>query len=86
MTRDEERAILIAKFDRDVAKRSRIMRLLLATDQWFSVLLWNSSQDETISSHVGRRIKDGKANWFDYKLCSVLKWIQSEHCKRSEGE
>ena len=81
-TRDD----LIAKFENDVAKRSRGLRLLLAIDQLFSVLIWNSSQDETISSRVGRRIADGEAFWIEKKLCSVLRLFESKHCIKSEGE
>ena len=74
-----DKDILIAKFNNDVAKRSRLMRLLLVLDQLGNVLFFNGSQDETISSHIGRT---GKAKW----LCSLLKKIQSKHCLRSRGE
>ena len=83
---ENERNILIAKFDRDVAKRSRVQRLLLVIDQFFAVLFWNASQDETVSSHIGRRIKEGKATWFDRKLCCLLKKLESNHCYLSLGE
>ena len=83
---ENERNILIAKFDRDVAKRSRVQRLLLVIDQFFAVLLWNASQDETISSHIGRKIKKGEATWFDRKLCCFLKKLESNHCFVSLGE
>ena len=82
----KEQEVLFKKFDRDVKKRSRLLRLLLATDQWFSVLLWNSSQDETISSNIHRRQKANKANWFDNKVCYLLKKIESKHCLKSVGE
>lgn len=86
MRTEEEIKVLIAKFDKDVAKRSRVMRLLLCVDQFFAVLLWNASQDETISSHVGRRIASGKATWFDKLLCKLLGKLENEHCKKSLGE
>jgi len=70
---------LYAKFNRDIAKRSRFYRLLLAIDQLGNVLLFNGSQDETISSYIGRT---GKAKW----LCNILKKIQGNHCYRSRGE
>ena len=54
--------------------------------QLFNVLFWNGSQDETISSHIGRRIAAGKANRFEKKLCCVLKKIDGNHCQKSEGE
>lgn len=77
---------LIDKFDRDVAKRSRLMRLLLVLDQMGNVLLWNGSQDETISSHIGRRIEKGTATWFDKKLCFLLSKLDGNHCNKSLGE
>lgn len=77
---------LIIKFENDVRKRSRLNRFLLTLDQMFNVLLWNGSQDETISSHIGRRIKAGKATWFDKKLCCFLKKFEHEHCDVSIGE
>lgn len=79
-------AELYAKFDNDVAKRSRLFRFLLVFDQMFNVLLWNGSQDETISSHIHRRQLNGTATWFDNKVCCFLKMIQSEHCLKSVGE
>ena len=86
MRSKEELEILFAKFDRDVQKRSRLMRFLLVLDQMFNVILWNGSQDETISSHIHRRIESGKANWFDKKLCCLLKKLDSNHCAKSIGE
>ena len=77
---------LIDKFDKDVAKRSKLMRFLLVLDQMGNVLLWNGSQDETISSHIGRRIEAGKATWFDKKLCCLLKKLDNNHCVNSIGE
>ena len=77
---------LIKKFENDVKKRSRFMRFLLALDQLGNVLFWNGSQDETISSHIHRRIESGKANWFDKKLCCLLKKLESNHCAKSIGE
>lgn len=77
---------LIVKFEKDMTKRTRWMRFLLVLDQMFNVLLWNGSQDETISSHIGRRISSGKATWFDKKVCCFLKKIESEHCLKSKGE
>lgn len=82
----EQKELLIAKFENDVKKRSRLMRLLLATDQWFGVLIWNTSQDETISSYIGRKIKRGEANWFDKSICWFLRLLESKHCQRSRGE
>ena len=77
---------LIEKFENDVKKRSRIKRLLLVLDQLGNVLFWNGSQDETISSHIHRRIENGKATWFDKKLCCLLKKLEANHCYESRGE
>ena len=77
---------LIAKFENDVRKRSRLNRFLITLDQMINVLLWNGSQDETVSSHIGRRIKAGKATWFDKKLCCFLKKFEHNHCEVSLGE
>lgn len=77
---------LIEKFENDVKKRSRIKRLLLVIDQLGNVLFWNGSQDETISSHIHRRIENGKATWFDKKLCCLLRKIDNNHCAKSLGE
>ena len=86
MRSKEELELLFAKFDRDVQKRSRLMRFLLVLDQMGNVLFWNGSQDETISSHIHRRIESGKANWFDKKLCCLLKKLEDNHCAKSIGE
>ena len=78
--------ILVEKFNRDVVKRSRVMRLLLVIDQLGNVLLWNGSQDETISSHIGRRIEKDTATWFDKLICKGLRAIESKHCMLARGE
>jgi len=75
MTKQE----MIAKFEDDTSKRSRIMRLLLVLDQLGNVVFFNGSQDETISSHIGRT---GKAKW----LCKILQKLESKHCLKSLGE
>ena len=81
-----DKALLVAKFKNDVQKRSRTMRFLLVLDQMFNVIFWNGSQDETISSHIGRRIKEGQATWFDKLLCKWLGKIELNHCEISRGE
>lgn len=77
---------LYQKFDKDVQKRSRTMRLLLAIDQFFNVLIWNGSQDETISSHMYRRIEKGKALWIEKITCNLLQKLETSHCYKSRGE
>ncbi|WP_456390593.1 hypothetical protein [Hydrogenimonas sp.] len=81
-----EKDALIAKFERDMAKRSRAMRFLLVLDQMVNVLVWNGSQDETVSSHIARRIEAGRANRIEVALCGMLRRIERSHCKKSKGE
>jgi predicted RNA-binding protein (virulence factor B family) len=77
---------LYAKFDNDVVKRSRLMRLLLAIDQFFNVLIWDGSQDQTISGHIYRRMQEGRALWIERKLCCFLRLLESKHCMKSRSE
>ena len=77
---------LIEKFENDRKKRTRLMRFLLVLDQMLNVVIWDGSQDETVSSHIGRRIKKGEATWFDKKLCCFLKRLENNHCEKSLGE
>ena len=86
MRTEEELKVLYSKFDNDVKKRSRWFRFLLVLDQMLNVIFWNGSQDETVSSHIGRRIREGKATWFDKKLCCLLKKLEHNHCNKSLGE
>jgi len=79
MRTQEENELLIEKFENDVKKRSWFFRLLLVLDQLGNVLFFNGSQDETVSSHIGRT---GKAKW----LCWILRKLESEHCLKSRGE
>lgn len=78
--------ILIEKFENDIKKRTRFMRFLLVLDQMGNVIFLNGSQDETISSHIGRKIAQNRANWFEKKLCCFLKRLENNHCEKSLGE
>ena len=77
---------LIEKFENDMEKRTRLMRFLLVLDQMINVIFWNGSQDETVSSHMGRRIEKGVATKFEKKLCCFLKRFENNHCLESLGE
>jgi hypothetical protein len=77
---------LIKKFENDMKKRTRLMRFLLVLDQMGNVVFLNGSQDETISSHIGRKIAQNRASWFERKLCCLLKRIENNHCNKSLGE
>ena len=83
---ENDKVALYARFDNDITKRTRWMRFLLVLDQMFNVLIWNGSQDETISSHIHRRQANGTATWLDKKICCLLKKLESEHCLKSLGE
>lgn len=76
----------VKKFEQDVKKRNRLLRFIIVLDQMFNVILWNGSQDETISSHVGRRMESGQANRLEKALCGLLRLIESKHCIKSKGE
>lgn len=87
MRTEEQLKILYNKFENDMKKRTRFFRFLLVLDQMGNVLFWDGSQDETISSHLYRRINlKNNANWFDKFLCKILKKIESNHCFKSRGE
>ena len=86
MRTKEELKVLYAKFDKDVQNKSKSLRLLIALDQLFGVLFWNNSQDETISSKIGRLQDQGKATWIDNKICCLLNKLEYNHCRKSEGE
>jgi len=81
-----EKSILVKKFETDMQKRSRTMRFLLVFDQMLNVLFWNGSQDETVSSHIGRKVNENRATWFDKRLCCFLSKFEDNHCKKSLGE
>ena len=82
----EEKKVLIEKFERNMKKRNRWYRFWLAVDQLFNVLVWNGSQDETISSHISRRQEAGTATKWDNFICCLLKKLEQNHCKKAEGE
>ena len=77
---------LVTKFKDDVKKRHYLLRLALVVDQLFNVLIWNGSQDETISSHIGRRIASNRANKIEKAICWVLNKIENKHCFKAKGE
>lgn len=81
-----ELEMLYTKFNNDVATKSRLTRLAIVIDQFFGVLIWNNSQDETISSKIGRKQEAGVSNWFEDKLCCILSKLEYNHCKKSLGE
>lgn len=60
--------------------RRWLWKLLLAIDQFFNVLLWNGDEDETISSNLGKKVRDGEANKFESAICWALDKVDPNHC------
>lgn len=83
---DYNKECLIAKFEADIKKRSYFNRLLLALDQLGNVAFFNGSQDETISSHLQRKIEKGEANFFERFIARNLNKIEKNHTQKSKGE
>ncbi len=86
MTTQQDLERMYIKFDKDIVKRSRFFRFLLAVDQLFNAVLWNGSQDETISSHIYRKQQQGTSSKLEDSICWVLKKLESSHCFKSRGE
>jgi len=83
---NEDKKILIKKFEEDMKTRSRFKRWLLILTQTLNVIWLNGSQDETTSSHIGRKMENGTATWLQIKLSGVLDWFEKNHCAKSIGE
>jgi len=83
---DEELKLLFNKFDRDIKVYSRWFRFLLTVDQSLNVVWLNGSQDETVSSHISRKIDAGTATKFQTLVCKWLRKIENKHCLKSRGE
>lgn len=58
-------------------RRHYLIRLLLAVDQFFNVLIFNGSEDETISSNFGKR---SGANFIRKAIDSIL---GKDHCTKN---
>lgn len=86
MRTEEELEILYKKFDNDVKTKSRLLRLAIVIDQFFGVLVWNNSQDETISSKIGRKQEKGTSSKIEDLICCFLSKLEYNHCKKSLGE
>lgn len=86
MKTEEELEVLYAKFDNDVKTKGKALRFAIVVDQMLGVLFWNNSQDETISSKIGRLQKAGKSTWLDNRICCFLSKLEYNHCNKSIGE
>lgn len=86
MRTKEEIELLYNKFNNDVKTKSRWLRALIAFDQLVGVIFWNNSQDETVSSKIGRKKLNNTSNWFEDKLCCLLSKLDYNHCSKSLWE
>jgi len=66
-------------------RKSYILRLLIAFDQFFNVLLLNGSEDHTISGRVGYKAKSTKKKrWLlAEKIINKLFFFDPNHCENS---
>ena len=65
--------------------KSYILRLLIAIDQVFNVLLLNGSEDHTISGRVGyKAMVTKKKRWlFLEKVINTIFFFDKDHCRNS---
>ena len=59
-----------------------IWNFLISLDQFFNTLL-GGDPDETISSRAARAREHGSK--VGRIACSILDWLDPDHCKKSEG-
>lgn len=66
-------------------KKNYFLRLLIALDQFFNVLLLNGSEDHTISGRVGyKAMTTKKKRWlFLEKVINTLFFFDPDHCRNS---
>jgi len=66
-------------------KKSYVLRLLIAIDAFFNVLLLNGSEDHTISGRVGYKANTTKKRrWLlAEKFINVLFFFDKNHCYNS---
>jgi len=66
------------------SKRHYLMRVLIAFDQFFNVLVFNGRPDHTISGRVGYfAIKGEKWALYWEKIINTLFFWQADHCRKS---
>lgn len=59
--------------------------LLISIDQYVNVIFLGDP-DETISSRLGKKILDGRADWFHKYVCKELDKVDKNHCLDSIEE
>lgn len=66
-------------------KKGYTLRLMIAIDQVFNVLLLNGSEDHTISGRVGyKALVTHKKRWlYAEKIINTLFWFDKDHCRES---
>lgn len=66
-------------------QRSYWLRLLIAIDQLFNVLLLNGHEDHTISGRVGyKAMQTNKWYWLALEVfINTLFWFDEDHCRSS---
>ena len=66
-------------------KKSYILRLLIAIDQVFNVLILNGSEDHTISGRIGYKAQTtNKKRWLmAEKVVNVIFFFEPNHCRNS---
>jgi len=62
--------------------KRRVMNILIGFDQFVQVIVYLGAwtPDETISGIIGRKVKDGTANWLEKLICIGLRRLQHHHC------
>ena len=81
--------IMVIKDSRTGLQNRTIMQKIVGILKyiWRQINIFDIPQlTRDISSHIHRRIEGGKANWFDKKLCCLLKKLENNHCEKSLGE
>jgi len=65
--------------------KSYPLRVVIAVDQFFNVLLLNGNEDQTISGHVGYKAQMSNAyTWrIAEKIINTLIWFDPNHCFNS---
>ena len=65
--------------------KRRLLNILIGFDQFCQVIIYLGAwcPNETISGIIGRKIKNGTANWLEKAICFVLRKLQYKHCIRS---
>jgi hypothetical protein len=60
-------------------------RRWVSVDQTLNVWVFNGLPDETISSHAGRRVRNGSPPTWARFVCWLCEWFDKGHCRESIG-